>query len=261
MAEKFLVPIYLPRWLHDPIRTIKRALIPPAPAQPADQIPSIDLSGDRDIEWSYIASRLPVGNGLVLDFGSGWGTMSMHAIQKGHKVVAVDLEDNTFPWWHQNLTRVQGDLLEADLPEAAFDYVLNCSTVEHVGLTGRYGIAVAESNGDLAAMRKLRKLLKSSGTMLMTVPCGQDAVVVPWHRVYGENRLPLLLDGYTVEEEEYWVKQADNRWRECTREVALAYRPTGHATVAGKCTYALGCFAVRPAGIRRLDNADALHNG
>ena len=28
MADKFLVPVYLPRWLHEPIRNVKRAVVP-----------------------------------------------------------------------------------------------------------------------------------------------------------------------------------------------------------------------------------------
>lgn len=244
--ERLLVPIYLPRWLHEPVRRVKRAFIPPAPAVPADQDGTgIDLSGDRNIEWSYIASRLPTDAGYVLDFGCGWGDLSMHAIQRGCRVVALDLENNPFPWTHPNLERVCGDLFEVDLTEGRFDYILNCSTVEHVGLSGRYGIAVEESDGDLAAMQKLRKLLKRSGKMLMTIPVGQDAVIAPWHRVYGKGRMPKLLEGYAIEEECYWVKQPDNRWYPSERELALAFPPTGHPTRGALCSYALGCFALR----------------
>jgi SAM-dependent methyltransferase len=242
MFERFLVPVYLPRWVHVPITKLKRTFIPasPDPVLP----PAINLLGDRDIEWSYIASRLPVGETQVLDFGCGNGNMSIHAIQKGHRVLALDLEDNFFPWSHPNLERMQGDLLEVELPESAFDFVLNCSTVEHVGLTGRYGVAVEESDGDIVVMRRLRKLLKPTGKMLMTIPCGRDAVIVPWHRIYGKERLAALLEGYHVDEESYWVKDADNRWHPSEREAALSYIPTGHPIVATYCSYALGCFVL-----------------
>lgn len=243
MSKKLLVPVYLPSWLIKSVVGVKRAFIPPAPVEP---IPTVDLSGEREIEWAYIASRLPAGSGSVLDFGAGYGTMSMHAIQKGYQVLAVDLEENPFPWSHPNLKRVQGDLLKLALPERSFDYVLNCSTVEHVGLVGRYGVSVEEINGDLDAMCRLRKLVKPSGTVLMTAPCGRDSVFVPWHRVYGEKRLPALFKGFHVEEECYWVKQSDNCWHPADRESALHYVPTGHPTVSTYCTYALGCFVLRP---------------
>jgi SAM-dependent methyltransferase len=242
MMERHLVPVYMPGWIWAGLRNVKRILLPPKGEES-----TIDLSGDREIEWSYIASRLLVGSGSVLDFGAGYGNMSIHAVQKGYHVLALDLEENPFRWSHPNLSRVQGDLLKLELPEKSFDYVLNCSTIEHVGLAGRYGVAVEETNGDLEAMHRLRNLLKPTGKMLMTVPCGEDTVVVPLHRVYGKKRLPELLKGYEIEEQCYWMKQADNCWHPADRDSALAYVPTSHATKPACYSYALACFALGPA--------------
>jgi SAM-dependent methyltransferase len=241
--ERYLMPVYLPRGIYAGLRRVKRMLTP-FRVVPNRNRP--DLSGDRDIEWSYIASRLPMGQGYVLDFGCGFGNMSIHAIQKGYRVVALDLEPNAFSWSHTNVELVCGDLLQIDLPDSAFDFILNCSTVEHVGLIGRYGVTFEESDGDLEAMQKLRTLLKASGKMLLTIPCGQDAAIAPWHRVYGKERLPKLLGRYRIEEEGYWVKQADNRWYPAHKDAALAYVPTSHPTIAAACSYALGCFVLRP---------------
>jgi SAM-dependent methyltransferase len=242
MFERKLVPVYLPRGAFDRLATLKRLIIPTKTLPGPNGL--IDLSGDREIEWSYIASRLPTGSGSVLDFGAGYGAMSIHGVQKGYEVLALDLEENPFHWTHPNLNRVRGDLLKMELPERSFDYILNCSTVEHVGLTGRYGVAVDETNGDLDAMRRLRSLLKPAGKMLMTVPCGQDTVVVPWHRVYGKERLPKLLEGYEIEEECYWVKRLDNCWHPADRESALSYVATSRATEPPRFSYALACFVL-----------------
>jgi SAM-dependent methyltransferase len=243
MLKRYLVPVFLPEGIYESLRRAKQFLTPPHTL--ANRIHA-DLSGDRDIEWSYIASRLPTGEGYVLDFGCGCGNMSIHAIQKGYRVFALDLESNRFPWSHPRVEIVRGDLLQIGLPEATFDFVLTCSTVEHVGLTGRYGVTVHESDADLAAMQKLHKLLKPSGKMLMTLPCGQDATIAPWHRVYGKDRLPKLLRGYEIEDQAYWMKQADNRWYPTDKDAALAYVPTSHPAVAVACSYALGCFVLRP---------------
>jgi SAM-dependent methyltransferase len=242
MMERHLVPVYMPSWIWAGLRKVKRILLPPKELEP-----TIDLSGDREIEWSYIASRMPAGSGSVLDFGAGHGNMSIHAVQKGYQVLALDLEANPFRWSHPNLKRIQGDLLKLDLPERSFDYILNCSTVEHVGLTGRYGVSVEETDGDLDAMRKLRNLLKRDGKIVMTVPCGQDAVIVPLHRVYGKKRLPQLLQGYEIEEQCYWMKHSDNCWHPADRESALHYVPTSHPTKPACCSYALACFVLGKA--------------
>ena len=180
----------------------------------------------------------------MFDFGCGYGNLSIHAIQKGHRVLALDLETNRVPWSHPNWTFVCGDLLKLDLPDGQFDYVLNCSSVEHVGLSGRYGVAVPETDGDLAAMQRMRRLLKPGGRMILTLPCGLDAVIAPWHRVYGKDRLPCLLTGYEVQEQCFWVKQEDNRWHPCQRETALSYVPTCQPKNPPICSYALGCFVL-----------------
>lgn len=244
MFERRLIPLYLPRGVYGPLVSLKRLFVPPTPTEPP---PAINLAGDRDVEWAYVASRLPSGTGSVLDFGAGYGTLSMHAIQKGYEVLALDLGAEPFYWSHPRLTRVQGDLLALALPDRSFDYILSCSTVEHVGLAGRYGVVSEESNGDLAAMGKLRGLLKPSGKMVMTVPCGRDAVFAPWHRVYGRQRLPELLRDFEVVEEAYWKKNGDNCWHPTDVESALSYVPTGHPTKGGFCSYALACLVLEPS--------------
>jgi SAM-dependent methyltransferase len=241
MVEKLLLPIYLPKWLHRSVVMAKRALFPKR-----IQAGQIDLSGDREIEWSFVASRIPTGSGEALDFGCGLGTLTIHAAQRGYHVTALDLEPQVFPWIDPNVEAVCGDLLKLELPSRHFDLILNCSSIEHVGLPGRYGSTANKADDDLVAMRKLRGLLKASGKMLLTIPCGRDAVVIPWHRVYGTKKLPQLLEGYEIEEECYWIKGPDNRWRQSTREMALAFEPR-HSAIPTQCSYALGCFVLRGA--------------
>ena len=231
------IPIYLPAWAYSALRNAKH--------KTKRLTPKMDLSGDREVEWSFIASRLPEGPGRLLDFGASFGNLSIFAAQRGYEVLALDLGPERFPWQHPNVSFLQADLLKADLPAESFDVILNCSSVEHVGLSGRYGIAAEETNGDLQAMGRFRELLKPTGIMLMTVPCGRDAVIAPWHRVYGEERLPKLLEGFDAADECFWVKRKDNRWHWCNRETAVAFEPTGHPTEAARCSYALGCFVLR----------------
>lgn len=170
----------------------------------------------------------------------------MHAIQKGYEVLALDLAAAPFQWLHPRLKRVQGNLLVLGLSDGSFDDILNCSTVEHIGLSGRYGVVGEETGGDLSAMARLRELLKPSGNMIMTVPCGQDAVVAPWHKVYGKQRLPELLRGYEIAEESYWKKDANNCWHPTDAGSALSYVPTGHPTNGNFCSYALACLVLKP---------------
>jgi SAM-dependent methyltransferase len=200
------------------------------------------LSGDRDVEWSFVAAYMPQGPGEALDFGCNGTYLSLIAARRGFKVVALDLESQAFSWQHPNRRFVQSDLLEANLPNASFDVVINCSSVEHVGLVGRYSVIEPRPDGDLDAMRRLRELTKPGGVQLLTIPLGRDGVFSPWHRVYGEERLPALLRGYEVMRAEFWRKSQDRGWAVCDREEALSFEC---AWDAQRKIYALGCFVLR----------------
>jgi len=185
------------------------------------------LEGDRAIEWGFVTENLPpdpMSTRRVLDFGPMDGFHLSHdASNKGYKVIAVGLEDIYPP--HPGIQYIRQDIMTVEFDES-FDYILNSSTIEHVGL-GRYGDPVG-ADLDLAAMRHLRKWMRldGDGIMLLTLPVGVDAVVGYYHRVYGRERLPRLLEGYAVLREQYWVKADDNsQWLSCTKERALAEAP------------------------------------
>lgn len=204
-----------------------------------------NLLGDRDIEWSWVAARLPSGVGKALDFGNGGGPLGLLAALRGHEVTAVDLEGVRWPYTHPRLSFTRGDVLDLPLPAGEFDLIINCSTVEHVGIPGRYSVREERSDGDLEAMVRLRQLMRAGATMLLTVPVGRDAVFAPLCRVYGENRLPRLIAGYIVDEEAYWVKDAENRWVSCSRSNALAFEADAGSWHPLQNVYGLGCFVLR----------------
>ncbi|MBI3306199.1 MAG: DUF268 domain-containing protein [Candidatus Omnitrophica bacterium] len=203
-----------------------------------------NLLGDRDIEWSFVAAYMPQGPGTALDFGPGGSYLALMAGRKGFKVTALDREVQTPFYVHPGLEFAQGDILQYSLPPNSFDLILNCSTVEHVGLVGRYGITEDNSDGDIKAMQVLRNWMKPGAVMLLTIPVGRDRVFAPYCRVYGETRLRSLLKGFRIEKEEYWVKDSLNRWILVPRDQALK----SEASIGSKTLrniYALGCFVLR----------------
>ncbi len=204
-----------------------------------------NLTGDRDIENAGIASQMPPGPGEALDFGPGGSFLGLIAVQRGFSVTAVDLEPVQWHYIHPGLQFIHGDILKLSLPTKHFDLVINCSTVEHVGLAGRYGVTESSPDGDLEAMARLKELMKSGALMLLTLPIGQDAVFYPVHRVYGTERLPRLLEGYEVEKETFWVKDNQNRWVLAEKEAALSFKASAGSWNPLRNIYALGCFVLR----------------
>lgn len=238
------ITVKLPRRLYRLLRWIKRLIFSPGVGN--RNAPTIlNLLGDRDVEWSWISAQMPWGPGEALDFGAGASYLGLIAAQRGFNVTAVDLECVQWAYAHPGLRFIQGDILKLPLPREHFDLVINCSTVEHVGLAGRYGVTENRPDGDLEAMARLRELMKPGGVMLLTIPVGQDAVFAPLCRVYGKERLPRLLEGYRVEKEVYWVKDQDNRWRQTDKETALNFQASAGSWDPLQNIYALGCFVLR----------------
>jgi SAM-dependent methyltransferase len=240
MFERHLVPVYLPSWAYRSLVSLKRAFIPRTRSAHA-----INISGERNVEWSFLSREMPNGPGEAFEFGCEQGYMSLLAAQKGFQVIANDLQEQTFTWQHSSVQFLRGDFLKLELPRNHFELAINCSSVEHVGVVGRYGIEVDLDNGDIEVMGKLADILKSEGRLLMTAPVGTDAVMAPWCRVYGMKRLPLLFEKFDVEKEEYWTKDERNQWNRSAREKALNYPARYDPSDPHGCAYALGCFILR----------------
>lgn len=207
-----------------------------------------NLLGDRALEWAWVAAKLSYGSGLVLDFGNGGSNLALMAALRGNTVVAIDLEPVNWLFTHSSLSFQQCDVLDIGIKESSVDCIINCSVIEHVGLSGRYGIDKAETDGDLLAMRKLLSLLKEGGRMLMTVPVGRDIVYHPLHRIYGATRLPKLLDGFRVKEEIFWTKDRENKWMATDRAKALNIVTNASSPNPAESYYGLGCFVLTKPG-------------
>ena len=136
------------------------------------------LAGDRWVEWSFCFARLADGPGRTLDFGADIGFLSLAAAQRGHDVVALDRVQIRPGYHHERVEFRHADILDRPLEGERFDQILNCSSVEHVGLAGRYDSTDAP-DGDLEAMAIMREALEPGGRMVMTIPVGRDLVCPP----------------------------------------------------------------------------------
>jgi SAM-dependent methyltransferase len=239
MAKKVSLPIVVPNRVYQLLKKVKRNFT----RNPSGPI-TIDIGGERNIEWAFLSAEIPNGPGEALEFGCEQGYMSLVAAQRGFHVIANDLEPQAFCWKHPSVEFRQGDFLNLALPRNHFDLVIDCSSIEHVGVAGRYGITVDDSEGDIEVMRRIEEVLKPGGKFLMTGPCGKDALLAPWCRVYGPKRLPLLFGNLQIDREAFWRKNNFNQWIECDRQTALTFEPRNHETNPHACAYNLGCFAL-----------------
>jgi hypothetical protein len=239
------IGIPVPGFLYRLLQKIPRAPSPQTskPATGVRREPN--LEGDRDIEWTWISAHLPPGPGKALDFGTGDSHLAFQAALAGYEVTSIDLRPVSRLYSHPKVRFLQADLLKMKLAKRSLDLVINCSTIEHVGLSGRYGVVDPRPDGDLEAMDRLLQAMKPGAKMLLTIPVGLDRVFSPLCRVYGENRLPLLLKGYSLLQEEYWQKKDSNIWSACPRTEALHYQASAGSWSYLENIYAIGCFVLQ----------------
>lgn len=202
------------------------------------QPPPPNLEGDRYVEYSWIAANIPNGPGQALDFGCGFSWMGLLAARRGLQVTAIDLREIKWSYLYPGLEFKKGNLFYIINELPLMDLIICCSTIEHIGLLKRYGGEDIQNCTDLKAMKLLNKLLKPKSTMLLTLPVGRDSLFYPLHRVYGEERLPKLIDGWKIIKKEYWIKNKFNRWIVSEEGVALNIEPSQYY-------YGLGLFVLK----------------
>jgi len=198
-----------------------------------------DLEGEKFVDWGWICTRLPRTPGKALEIGSGKSPIVPALISLGYDVTAVDLCADISSLY-DGVQFVLGDFTHVGF-HSRFDVIVLCSVVEHIGLSGRYNSS-EDPDGDLTVMKTAIKLLTRGGSLFLTIPVGKDATHRPWHRVYGDQRLKLLLTGFTVQACRFLVKRPHGPWCISSRECALSVEPDPRR-------YALGQFILQSTGV------------
>ena len=81
-----------------------------------------------------------------------------------------------------------------DCDQPVFDVAWSISSFEHDGL-GMYGDPL-DPEGDIKAMKKMKRIVKPGGLMYFAVPIGKDRVFFNNARIYGRLRLPKMFEGW-----------------------------------------------------------------
>jgi len=127
--------------------------------------------------------------------------------------------------------------------DGAFDIVTAVSTIEHVGLSGRYS-SDEDPGGDRTAMEEIGRVTKSGGTILLTVPYGQPAVFRPWHRVYGAEQLQRLINGFEVMKASFFMPDARGLYRKVDQGRASSFAASAQVKRGRFLDYSYGLACV-----------------
>jgi len=167
------------------------------------------LEGVRDpraIENMWLMKNLGViGKGSsVLDVGCAESLLSHELIGRGFRVFGLDLRD--YPFMNKLMFFVKRNVIDTKLPSDFFDGILVISTIEHVGLQA-YGQCMRDLDGDIEALKELKRILKPHGVIALTTPYLGDTplrISGNFERRYNKQRLEKLMSGFKLLREDYF---------------------------------------------------------
>lgn len=188
---------------------------------------------ERILEYEFVLKHFPEGKNLkVLDFGIHPSNISLELAKLGHKVTGVTIEPYRYQEEADRL-RVKillGDIFYLSLPSSYFDVALSISTQEHIGIYSPQRFYYP--NGDFLAMAKIHTSLKEGGKVLFTVPYGLPKILVGFCRIYDDERLSMLFEGFQIKETAYckkssfrkarmaWTTREDLQGKECSSKLS-----------------------------------------
>jgi SAM-dependent methyltransferase len=180
---------------------------------------------DRFIEYSFAMRNLPSlrAHTRILDIGCTGSMLTPLVASLGYEVTGLDLSRPSIldVLGLPNFSFQLGDARRMKFGDGFFDAVLLVSTLEHIGIGGRYG-SDEDREGDKKAIKEIARTLKPKGLLILTVPFGRPVVVRPYHRIYDYEHLRNLTRGFIIEEEEYFMKTCQGGWTRCSRQAALS---------------------------------------
>ncbi len=208
---------------------------------------------ERLVEVPWVLSRLRRGRVLEVGYAFAEPAYLAGLIEAAPgELVGVDLAETEVPGFET----VVADARDLPFPDASFDQVLLVSTLEHIGADNElYGSrGTPDGRGRAAALRELRRILRPTGSLLVTVPLGEPGEY-GWFRQEDTSGWTRLFTGagYFVEEQEAY-ELGDDGWRS-----APMFDPQGVVYgTRGPAASAVLCAELSPRRLRRLVSPDGV---
>ena len=176
---------------------------------------------DRYIEYPFAIRNLPKPPAKILDVGCAGSPFPLLLAGFGYFVYGIDLREYaiTNRITFDNFQFIKGDITKTAFSDNFFDAVTAISTVEHIGIGGRYGVS-DDLQGDKKALEEIRRILKPQGILILTIPFGKAKIIKPYCKIYDSILIKQLTQNFKLEKEEYCMQDSGNDWHGCLKDEA-----------------------------------------
>lgn len=157
---------------------------------------------ERCVEIPWALAMLNIGEERVLDAGSSLNTEFVlnypHLTQKELHIITLVPEASAF--WKRGISYIFRDLRNIPYRNDYFDKIYCISTLEHIGFDNQRfsGLSIhSEHNPDSyqQALSEFRRVLKSEGKLLLTVPYGRYQDFGTFQQ-FNRTRIRTIIDSF-----------------------------------------------------------------
>ena len=200
---------------------------------------------ERSIEYPFVFMNIGEPPATILDIGCSGSDFPIVLAAYSFNVYGTDIRDYHIK--NPTFTFIKGDIMSTSFPDNFFDIITAISTIEHLGLAGRYEVKDDITSADEIAIKEIKRIIKKNGRFIMTVPYGRFTIFKPWHKVYDDKNLKNLITDFSVLKEKYFIRNRNGCWIPATKETASNVVPYVFAKsgVVLAHHYALACLVLK----------------
>lgn len=169
-------------------------------------IPKTQLINDRALEYGFTFRELGfVKNQKILDVGYLESPLPFILHGLGAKVYGIDIRK--CPISYTGINFKIGDIRKTNFKNKFFDRILAISTIEHLGISTRYG-SYSDKLADRKAILEMKRILKDNGKIIITVPFGKRNINSV-QKTYDYNQIKKLIRGLNMKKCKYALNYGD----------------------------------------------------
>lgn len=177
--------------------------------------------GARTVEYAFIINKMsPMQKGKALDVGCVARNNLLPQVLTGFGWEVWGIDIRPFTVKLPNFHFAPGDVTNTTFADGFFDCIYAVSTIEHIGLAGRYGVTEDDLSGDTRVLKEIERILCPGGILLVTMPYGKRKVIPPLERIYDREQLQELFSDWQVKEQVYYAPDTEGCWCQVPEEVA-----------------------------------------